>query len=180
MLSRPRKLSGPNGITATTMSVGTSRTIGARVMTQWSASSGVVSSLVISFIMSAIGWSRPKGPQRLGPEPVLEASERPALEPGVYGRGHDHGVYDDESQRARAYGEHEPIHAFGQEAVEESVYASEVEESGFLYIVVQRSTSPRTMSTEPNVVIRSPILPPISIFLSGVRLMNDGARALQR
>ena len=67
MFRRPRKLISPNGTTATTKSVGANRTIGARAITQRSASSGVVSSLVISFTRSAIGWSSPNGPQRLGP-----------------------------------------------------------------------------------------------------------------
>ena len=67
MLSRPSSVSSPNGMTATTSNVGTNRTIGARLKTALSAVSGTVSSFVISFTMSAIGCSSPKGPQRLGP-----------------------------------------------------------------------------------------------------------------
>ena len=67
MFSRPRNVFSPNGTTATTISVGTSRTTGARSITQRSASSGVVSSFVMSLTRSAMGWSTPYGPHRLGP-----------------------------------------------------------------------------------------------------------------
>ena len=66
MFSLPTKESSPKGITATTTRVGTNRTIGARLNTGRSASSGTVSSLVISFTESAMGCNRPKGPHRLG------------------------------------------------------------------------------------------------------------------
>ena len=66
-LSLPRKEFSPNGMTTTTVTVPTSSTMGATLNTARSAPSGTVSSLSASFSTSAIGWSSPNGPQRLGP-----------------------------------------------------------------------------------------------------------------
>ena len=57
----------PNGITANAMIAGTSTMIGASVNTHLSARTGVMSSLTNSFSTSAIGWSTPCGPTRIGP-----------------------------------------------------------------------------------------------------------------
>ena len=59
--------SGPNGITAYTISAGTIEMIGATVKTHLSARTGVMSSLIISFTASATGWRIPYGPTRIGP-----------------------------------------------------------------------------------------------------------------
>ena len=65
---RPKRLtSGPNGITAYTMSAGTIEMIGAAVNTHLSARTGVMSSLIISFTASATGCRMPYGPTRMGP-----------------------------------------------------------------------------------------------------------------
>ena len=57
----------PNGMTASTSSVGASMTTGARVNTIRSAPTAMMSSFVMSLIASAIGWSTPNGPARFGP-----------------------------------------------------------------------------------------------------------------
>ena len=57
---RPNRLtSGPNGMTAYTMSAGTIEMIGAAVKTHLSARTGVMSSLIISFTASATGCRMP-------------------------------------------------------------------------------------------------------------------------
>ena len=55
------------GTTAIMRITGISMAMGTRVKTRRSALAGVVSSLKNSLSMSAMGCSRPKGPQRLGP-----------------------------------------------------------------------------------------------------------------
>src|SRR4029077_16128535 len=65
---RPNRLtSGPNGITAYTISAGTMEMMGAAVNTHLSARVGVMSSLIISFTASATGCRTPYGPTRIGP-----------------------------------------------------------------------------------------------------------------
>src|SRR5262249_8165753 len=59
--------SGPNGTTAITMNAATTAMYGATKKIQRSAFSGMKSSLVSSFNPSAIGWSSPHGPTRIGP-----------------------------------------------------------------------------------------------------------------
>ena len=54
-------------MTANVMSAGTITMIGAAVKTHLSARVGVMSSLRISLIASAIGWREPYGPTRIGP-----------------------------------------------------------------------------------------------------------------
>jgi len=49
------------------MSAGTIEMIGAAVNTHRSARTGVMSSLIISLMASAIGCSTPYGPTRIGP-----------------------------------------------------------------------------------------------------------------
>ena len=56
-----------NGITAMTRNAETMIITGAARWTNWSADRGTMSSLVSSLNASAIGWSRPSGPTRLGP-----------------------------------------------------------------------------------------------------------------
>src|SRR6185369_2012084 len=59
--------SGPNGITEKTMKADATAMYGAKKKIQRSAFSGMKSSLVSSFRPSAIGWSSPHGPTRIGP-----------------------------------------------------------------------------------------------------------------
>ena len=56
-----------NGTTAKASRAGPSASAGARVKTNRSARRGITSSLMRSFRTSAIGWSSPCGPTRLGP-----------------------------------------------------------------------------------------------------------------
>ena len=58
----------PNGMTASTSSVGASMTTGASVNTMRSEPTAMMSSFVMSLIASAIGWSTPERPRaRFGP-----------------------------------------------------------------------------------------------------------------
>src|SRR6185503_8186038 len=59
--------SGPNGITEKTMNAEATAIYGAKKKIQRSAFSGMKSSLVSSLRPSAIGWSSPHGPTRIGP-----------------------------------------------------------------------------------------------------------------
>src|ERR1041384_3118185 len=59
--------SGPNGITENTMNADATAMYGAKKKIQRSAFSGMKSSLVSNFNPSAIGWSSPHGPTRIGP-----------------------------------------------------------------------------------------------------------------
>src|SRR5215203_331433 len=59
--------SGPNGITEKTMKAEATAMYGAKKKIQRSAFSGMKSSLVSSLSPSAIGWSSPHGPTRIGP-----------------------------------------------------------------------------------------------------------------
>ena len=63
----PRKEFSDNGMTVIMRSVGATRAMGASVITGLSASSGRVSSFMISFITSAKGCKSPNGPFLLGP-----------------------------------------------------------------------------------------------------------------
>ena len=56
-----------NGITAKATIAGITAMHGASQKTSLSAFSGTMSSLIMSFRTSAIGWSRPCGPTRRGP-----------------------------------------------------------------------------------------------------------------
>src|SRR5215211_7069725 len=59
--------SGPNGITEKTMNADATAMYGAKKKIQRSAFSGMKSSFVSNFRPSAIGWSSPHGPTRIGP-----------------------------------------------------------------------------------------------------------------
>ena len=58
---------GPKGITPQTRMAGTNTRTGGRKKSALSAARGANSSLRISFMASATGWKRPRGPTRLGP-----------------------------------------------------------------------------------------------------------------
>src|SRR2546423_3857639 len=60
--------SGPNGTTAMTTNAATTAMYGATKNIQRSAFSGVKSSFTSNFNPSAIGWSSPHGPTRIGPK----------------------------------------------------------------------------------------------------------------
>ncbi len=57
----------PKGITAHTRNDGMKISAGASMNTNFSALAGVRSSLAKSLRTSAMGWSTPRGPTRLGP-----------------------------------------------------------------------------------------------------------------
>src|SRR6185369_3385145 len=59
--------SGPNGITEKTVNADASAIYGSKKKIQRSAFSGTKSSFVSNFKPSAIGWSSPHGPTRIGP-----------------------------------------------------------------------------------------------------------------
>src|SRR5689334_25084038 len=59
--------SGPNGMTEKTMNAEATAMYGAKKKIQRSAFSGMKSSFVSNFNPSAIGWSSPHGPTRIGP-----------------------------------------------------------------------------------------------------------------
>ena len=67
MLRRLIQLLLPSGMTENTIKPMAVKTMGARVKTGLSAPSGTVSSFSMSLMTSAMGCSRPNGPQRLGP-----------------------------------------------------------------------------------------------------------------
>src|SRR6185369_653162 len=67
--------SGPNGITEKTMKAEATAMYGAKKKIQRSAFSGMKSSLVSSLSPSAIGWSNPHGPTRIGPRRACMKAE---------------------------------------------------------------------------------------------------------
>src|ERR1041385_7451372 len=67
--------SGPNGITEKTMKADATAIYGAKKKIQRSAFSGMKSSFVSNFRPSAIGWSSPHGPTRIGPSRAVMNAE---------------------------------------------------------------------------------------------------------